>query len=74
MTYSQTEKKFEFPAKRGFKLWKTEKSRKQKASSPQLTPTGKLSMTFMVWNICVGQLGYLSGYALLPPTSCQLAH
>jgi len=40
--------------------WKTEE---QRASYPPANPIHKLSMMFMVWNISLGQLGYLSGCA-----------
>jgi len=47
--------------KRRSKLLENEKSREMPA--PQPTPIHKLSMMSMVWNIYVGQLGYLPGYA-----------
>ena len=46
---------FELPDKRGFKL--TDKSRMFPAPCP--TPIHKLSITSMVWNISIDQLGYL---------------
>jgi len=32
--------------------------------APPASPVHKLSMLFMVWNISISQLGYLTGYAL----------
>jgi len=51
--------KFKLPNKRGFELME----KRIQDSCPAANPIPKLSMTSMVWNISIGQLGYLSGYA-----------
>jgi len=70
---SELLEKFELPDKIGFKL--TEKSKGKKKDSC-LPPTCiyKLSMMSMVWNISTGQPGRYICQAMLPPSSCTLAH
>jgi len=53
--------KFELLDKRGFKLIE-----KREILAPQLTPIRKLSMTSMVWNISLGQLGVSVWLCSLP--------
>jgi len=43
--------------------WKSSNVQKRHDSFPQPTPIHKLSMTSVVWNISIGQLGYMSGCA-----------
>ena len=47
----------------------SQKQEEQEASCHWSTPIHKPSMMSMVWKISIGQLGYLSGYALV-----QLLH
>ena len=72
MTNYQPEKKFEFLARKGFQL--PEKNQKPINILPLANPLHNLITTFIVWNISIGQLGYLSGYALAQlPHTCSLA-
>jgi len=49
--------------KKRLNSWESLNSRKKRIAAPQPTPIHKLSRTPMVWNISVGQLGWLSGCA-----------
>jgi len=54
------EKKFKLLDKRGFEP--TEKQQSTELPAPRSTPTPKLSVASMVWNISIHQLDYLYGY------------
>ena len=57
VNFAKFPKKFELPDKRGFELKETE----ELIPAPRSTPIYKQSMTSMVWNISIGQLGTLPG-------------
>jgi len=57
----QFQKKFRLLGKRGFKL--SQERKRCSIPAPRPTPIYKLSMMSMIWNISMGQLGYLSGCA-----------
>jgi len=45
------------------RIQNSQKTKNLIAFSLRLSPIHKLNMTFMVWNISIGQTGYLSGSA-----------
>jgi len=61
----------ELPQKKTQLLEKLELTEKKRIPAPRPTPIYKLSMTSMVWNISLGQLG-LAAQLCFPPAPAHL--